>query len=131
MSRKSAHNDPVLHASEFCQAFLTWANACTTPLETDSTERREWRQEFAEHWKFMELAIYKSCLLDRLIYCREELRTKTCPIHKGTWSGYSLGHPPCECAHDLGHNHCHTGWLPEESGGGAEADPYRLLVVTR
>jgi hypothetical protein len=114
MSRKSADKDPVLPASEFCQAFWTWANACITPLETDDAERREWRQEFTEHWKFIFLALSKSCLLDRLIYGREKLRTKLCPIHKGTWSGQSVNKPGCGCAHKKGTVHCLTGWLPEK-----------------
>jgi hypothetical protein len=50
--------------------------------------------------------IAKSCLLYRLIYAGEELRTTPCPKHKGRWSGWSFD--PCACS--FGPNL--TGWLP-------------------
>jgi hypothetical protein len=50
--------------------------------------------------------IAKSCLLYRLMYAGEELRTEQCPTHKGRWSGWSF--TPCACS--FGPNL--TGWLP-------------------
>jgi hypothetical protein len=73
---------PTLQAEEFCEAFYTWANACQTELPADDEDRKQWRKEFADHWSFMELAIHKSCLLDRLIYAREPLRKKCAPCTK-------------------------------------------------
>jgi hypothetical protein len=53
--------------------------------------------------------IAKSCLLYRLIYADEPLRSRRCPVHKGVWSGWSF--EPCACS--FGPNL--TGWLPEEA----------------
>jgi hypothetical protein len=82
---------PTLKAEEFCQAFYTWAEACQTELPTDNEDQKQWRKEFADLWSFIEFAIHKSCLLDRLIYAREPLRTEMCPVHKIKWSGCVLG----------------------------------------
>ncbi len=59
------------------------------------------------------LAIEKSCLLDRLIYARQPLRTVKCPEHRGVWSGVEMPrHWPLTnaCPHGCGL----TGWLPLE-----------------
>ena len=103
----------------FCKAFETWATACTTPLEDDDEYKTKWRNEFRDHWKFIRLAIHKSCLLDRLIYGNETLRTELCPVHKGRWSGCSFE----ECEHGCMHGPCVTGWIrnpddPESTSSG-------------
>lgn len=98
---------PKLKAEEFCEAFYTWAKACQTDLPTDDEGTKQWRREFVSHWSFIELAIRKSCLLDRLIYGRELLRTEICPIHKGRWSGYVRENLPCGCQFRSNV----TGWL--------------------
>jgi hypothetical protein len=99
-------DEPTLKASEFCAAFHTWAAACITPLDTDLEETRKWRENFRRRWDFIDLAIRKSCLLDRLIYGGETLRTEVCPVHKGHWSGCSPA--PCPiCRHGV----CITGWV--------------------
>jgi len=54
------------------------------------------------------LDIRKSCLLSRLIYAGEPLRTRPCPIHKGRWSGCF---DVCPAGCNFGVNV--TGWLPE------------------
>lgn len=54
----------------------------------------------------------KSCLLDRLIYCGEPLRTRKCPIHEGVWSGVNFGANRCP-HHCEGRCGCTTGWMPE------------------
>ena|SRR5258705_9447945 len=51
----------------------------------------------------------KSCLLFRLIYAGERLRTHPCPIHKGRWSGCSTEPCPAGCSSEGNV----TGWLPE------------------
>jgi hypothetical protein len=96
-----------LKAEEFCEAFYTWAEACQTELPSDDEERKRWRKEFAAHWSFVALAVRKSCLLDRLIYSREPLRTEMCPVHKGKWSGCVFERLECGC--QFGSNV--TGWL--------------------
>lgn len=52
----------------------------------------------------------KSCLLGRMIYGGEELRTRACPIHEGHWSGCSPD--PCPAGCNYGINV--TGWLPND-----------------
>src|ERR1700692_2427425 len=105
---------PTLKAEEFCAAFYTWAEACQTELPADDEGMKHWRKEFADHWSFMELAIHKSCLLNRLIYAREPLRTEMCPAHKGKWSG-CVFEKKLECGCQFGSNV--TGWLmpPDKS----------------
>jgi hypothetical protein len=98
---------PTLNAEEFCEAFYTWANACQTELPTDDEDQKQWRKEFTHHWDFISVAIHKSCLLDRLIYAREPLRTEMCPRHKGKWSGCVFEKLECGC--QFGSNV--TGWL--------------------
>lgn len=98
---------PTLKAEQFCEAFNTWARACQKELPTDDAATKRWREEFANHWGFIELAIHKSCLLDRLIYARETLRTVMCPQHKGKWSGWVFENSDCGC--QFGPNV--TGWL--------------------
>ena len=55
------------------------------------------------------LSIRKSCLLHRLVYLGEPLRTKKCPEHKGVWSGLAPVPCPHGCDTTCG---CRTGWLP-------------------
>jgi hypothetical protein len=102
-------DQPAWNPKPFCDAMEAWANACQTPLATDSEHTTAWREEFRTHWNFLELAIRKSCLLDRLFYGRDTLRTTPCPVHQGKWSGIST--EPCpHCA--VGPCACNTGWLP-------------------
>jgi hypothetical protein len=98
---------PTLKAEEFCQAFYAWAEARQTELPADDGDQKQWRKEFAHHWSFIALAIHKSCLLDRLIYAREPLRTEMCPVHKCKWSGCVFENLECGC--QFGSNV--TGWL--------------------
>lgn len=97
-------NDP----SEFCKAMDAWAQACMTVLPTDDEIRIGWRKQFQEHWLFIRRSISKSCLLDRLLYGGEKIRTKICPVHKGHWSGcIPSDQITCGCDHGI----CITGWL--------------------
>lgn len=69
------------------------------------------------------MRIKKSCLLDRLLYGGEKLRSKMCPVHKGTWSGIECG--PSNDGTFQGNVCPHgcqlTGWIPEP-----EDQPSRL-----
>lgn len=105
---KPVEQKPPRDPSEFCKAMDTWAQACVTVLPTDDEEKIAWRKEFQDHWLFIRRSISKSCLLDRLIYGGEKLRTEMCPEHKGIWSGCRMsGEITCGCGHGI----CVTGWL--------------------
>ena len=52
----------------------------------------------------------KSCLMGRLIYGGEELRTRPCPVHHGHWSGCSPELCPGGCNYGINW----TGWLPND-----------------
>lgn len=54
------------------------------------------------------MAIHKSSLLYRMLYCGQPLRTKKCPVHEGRWSGIPGFNDGDMCACEL------TGWLPED-----------------
>jgi len=99
---------PTLHASEFCNVFRKWAQLSMAPQASDSEHETRWRKDFRRSWEFIELAINKSCLLDRLIYCQDkEVSTTPCPIHKGHWGGITLP----ACTHCGGSCGCNTGWM--------------------
>ena len=108
---------PQLHASEFCAAFKQWAQLSMQVLPTDDEHATQWRKQFRHAWEFMELAIHKSCLLDRLIYCQDKGVSLTpCPVHKGRWSGITRE----SCVHCGGSCGCNTGWVQpkrEEASG--------------
>lgn len=111
--------------SKFCKAMDTWAQACMTGLPSDDDYKKEWRKKFRESWQFIRLAIGKSCLLDRLIYGGETLRTDMCPVHEGRWSGCSTDAQPegCNCRHDI----CVTGW--QRNSGDPESQNSGLAIV--
>lgn len=85
----------------FCAQMEVWRTAITDNHEDDP----EWEGQIdALNDVFM--MIHKSSLLDRLLYCEQELRTEKCPTHKGIWSGIHWE----PCPHGCGY----TGWLPKE-----------------
>lgn len=88
--------EPCMPVSKYCKALETYASL----PEKD--------EKFREMYRRLQIDISKSCLLDRLIYCGEELRTVKCPVHKGHWSGIKFGNDECECVGSCG---CTTGWL--------------------
>jgi len=110
----------------FCHAMDTWAQVCQEELPTDHEHHRRWRKDFEEHWRFIRLAIAKSCLLDRLIYGGEQLRQEMCPTHQGRWSGCNItGEKPCKCQHDT----CITGWLPNPDDPKSQAS-FRVTLLS-
>lgn len=96
-----------------------------TVLPSDDEHKIAWRKEFQEHWMFISRSISKSCLLDRLLYGGEKLRTEMCPVHKGHWYGCSPSNEiTCGCDHGI----CITGWLKNK--GDPESHNSGLAVVT-
>jgi hypothetical protein len=110
---------PLVRLSDVCNILRLWAKAFSTQLPTDSKEKAEERNEFFTHWSRVDLAIRKSCLLDRLFFQDETIRTEPCPTHKGRWSGCDWNSPGCECRN--GSNV--TGWLPASEFTGYTDDP--------
>lgn len=107
------YREPVRPVSEYCNAFDAWAMVLE---ENHGNHEKEGHRAFSfvDHIDDIRLAIRKSCLLDRLIYGGEKLRTRMCPDHRGRWSGIDAG--PQYGKHP--HGHCErgcylTGWLPE------------------
>jgi len=100
----------VMPPEEYCYALLIWAKTVIKNYDEDDTWRDTNLYESAVALQRSELAIRKSNLLWRLIYCGEKLRIEKCPIHKGKWSGYGdcQNTPPCNYGWDM------TGWLPLE-----------------
>jgi len=98
------YGEPVLPVSAYCNAFATWLDALAEKYRDPA------HTQYAPAWlrhrdgADILLAIRKSNLLYRLIYCGEPLRERKCPLHQGVWSGIG------DCVHG-----CHqTGWLPNE-----------------
>ena len=120
----------TIEIRKFCEAMETWAKACTTELSTDTGHTIQWRREFRTHWEFIQLAIYKSCLLDRLIYGGETLRTEICPEHQGVWCGIPIrDHKPVICPHGCNHGIELTGWIQNTTDPKSE-DSGIMLVNT-
>jgi hypothetical protein len=122
--------------TEYRQAFITWLDVTNSSYEdkaivaaaldyaldyappvsdvTVQIERicdrmRNWARD-KDDVSHLALSIEKSCLLDRLIYGGEPLRTERCPKHKGRWSGCVPD--PCPIC-SYGSNV--TGWKRQEA----------------
>lgn len=130
--------DSTIELERYIAAFETWAHVADQGTEIEHTiarvaaylrGRHRGRVEIevlckdATSWlrtqAFPSLDVGKSCLLGRMIYGGEELRTRPCPVHKGMWSGCS----PNACAAGCGYGMNITGWLPNDH---VEAWPDKL-----
>ena len=128
----------VTSVEKYCDGFRTWHSAIQDKVarlhDPDASEvhlDRKWydsdeawqksldfqREQELKLWQgvldalaVLYLPIVKSCLLNRLIYMGEPLRSRMCPVHRGHWVGYAMGGDQCECS--LGSADI-TGWLPE------------------
>jgi hypothetical protein len=121
----------TIDVAEYTDAFRTWArvskltdHACSqvdeacaalerkyrgeVEIETLCTSIKQWLEKHPNVKAFG--FVGKSCLLARLIYAGEQLRTRPCPIHRGGWSGWLFEECPGRC--NFGPNL--TGWLPDE-----------------
>ena len=106
---------PVLPLGDFCKAIGTWMD-CMVKNNTDPALTRGGMEHGKQYYEFlnrMRIDIMKSNLLGRLIYAKEPLRTRMCPIHKGHWNGEAMFFEKCPSLCDG------TGWLRErpEDGG--------------
>jgi len=127
---------------DYCRAFETWARVSRAPHERILIAAalahlrasftgpapiprfcralREWSSGQvaggSEQVQELCIAVEKSCLLYRLLYAREPLRTRPCPIHRGRWSGST----PDECPAGCSFRFDITGWLPEPLAGDIE-----------
>lgn len=110
---------PLVRLSDVCNTLRLWARTYTTPLPTDSDHKTEDRDYLREAWGYVELQISKSCLLNRLFFQTETLRTTPCPEHEGRWSGCAWSGTPCACQNGANV----TGWLPNEEDTGYSDDP--------
>ena len=82
----------VVVIKTLCDALGQWAEA-----------------ELPDQTYVLSIGIAKSCLLRRLIYAGEHLRTRPCPIHRGRWSSsFKVCPAGCNFEVDL------TGWLPND-----------------
>lgn len=70
-----------------CKVIREWANLM------ENAERIVSGKEFRQAWQSVNLAISKSCLLDRMLYAGEGISKIPCPVHKGQWSGIHIGWP--------------------------------------
>jgi len=104
------YGQPVMPLGRFCKAITTWMQ-CIVQNNTDP-ELSKTLLHGSDYYTFLnEIStdIEKSNLLGRLLFAREPLRTKKCPIHKGHWNGQAMFFEPCpeKCGG--------TGWLPERA----------------
>jgi hypothetical protein len=109
------YGQPVLPLENFCHAMELWMD-CIVKNNTDSTIIQGGTNHGQKYFEFlnqMRIDIRKSNLLGRLLYAKEPLRTRMCPIHKGHWNGEAMFFKKCNLLCDG------TGWLRErpEDGG--------------
>jgi hypothetical protein len=74
---------PVLPLNGFCKAISTWMD-CIAKNNTDPALKRGGMEHGKEYYEFlnrMRIDIMKSNLLGRLLYAKEPLRTRMCPLH--------------------------------------------------
>jgi hypothetical protein len=117
---KPASHGPLLRLSDVCNTLRLFARLFCTPQPTDDEWKKKERLEHYEHFQKVDLAISKSCLLDRLFYQENEgVRTVPCPDHKGSWSGCNWNSPGCACRNGANV----TGWLPLPEADGYVDDP--------
>lgn len=106
------YREPVRPVSQYCDAFYAWRDALRDRQVRTTLGQccPDFSLESAlDSLNNLIIPISKSSMLDRLIYGGEKLRTKQCPIHKGTWSGLEfVGDEACPHGCQL------TGWIPEE-----------------
>ena len=118
---------PVLPLGDFCEAIGTWMD-CIVKNNTDPALKRGGMEHGNEYYEFlnrMRIDIMKSNLLGRLLYAKEPLRTRMCPLHKGHYSGQAMFFEKCPHLCDG------TGWLRERPGDGGYTGIQIMETETR
>lgn len=109
------YKEPVLPLGKFCSAMERWMD-CIVKNNTDPTLMQGEAGHGYRYFRSlsqMRIDIRKSNLLGRLLYAREPLRTRMCPLHKGHYDGETMFFKKCPHLCDG------TGWLRErEQDGG-------------
>lgn len=101
------YRQPVYPVSQVCQAVRHWADKIIALNQQPPDETSPNRQG-AKYWDVLDkiwIDIQKSNLLGRVLYGREPVRTRPCPVHKGHWTGRGPQYDACGCEG--------CGWLPE------------------
>lgn len=147
-------SEPTLPLKDFCKALQTWQQLYKSDFQFERAVHpglidiieypngaKAIKVAPSELISWVFLQITKSCLLDRMIYGKEQPSQTPCPVHKGKWSGIHFIWPGsvwhnidgttrpatpdkmvqewydqgCRCAyHKCG---CTTGWQPDEHCG--------------
>ena len=117
------YGGPVLPLENFCNVMSIWMD-CIVKNNTDPMLKEGGAghgREYFERLKAMHIDIRKSNLLGRLLYGKEALRTRVCPVHKGHYSGEAMFFEKCPYLCDG------TGWLRERDQDGG----YTGIKVSR
>lgn len=109
------YGQPVLPLDNFCHAIELWMD-CIVKNNTDPALHRDAIKHGHIYFEFLNLIridIRKSNLLGRLLYAKEPIRTRICPIHKGHFNAEAMFFEKCPLLCDG------TGWLrvrPQDRG---------------
>ena len=101
------YKEPVLPLGKFCHAMERWMD-CIVKNNTDPTLMQGEAGHGYGYFRSlsqMRIDIRKSNLLGRLLYAKEPLRTRMCPLHKGHYDGEAMFFKKCPHLCDG------TGWL--------------------
>lgn len=74
---------------KYCSALGVWADLLEVREKELGVEPMPGSPSFAKARRVVELAIFKSCLLDRMMYGGEQPSQTPCPVHAGFWSGHT------------------------------------------
>jgi len=106
------HGQPVLPLGSFCRAMRVWMD-CVVKNNTDPALLQAGHNQGNKYFNLLDqlyIDIRKSNLLGRLLYAKEPLRSRMCPIHKGHYNGDAMFFNKCPHPCDG------TGWLRERPG---------------
>ncbi|MBA2544933.1 MAG: hypothetical protein H0V17_35145 [Deltaproteobacteria bacterium] len=87
-------------------AYLRTRHRGDVEIETLCQDALGWLREH----RYLVPDVGKSCLMGRMVYGGEDLRTRPCPIHGGRWSGCAIDACPAGCNYGINL----TGWLPND-----------------
>lgn len=108
------YGQPVLRLDNFCHAIELWMD-CIVKNNTDPVLHRDAIKHghiYFELLNLIRIDIRKSNLLGRLLYAKEPVRTRICPIHKGHFNAEAMFFEKCPLLCDG------TGWLRERPQDG-------------